>query len=733
MSQLHKITENLNVAQREAVTADLSHLLVLAGAGSGKTRVLVHRIAYLMEAHNVSPYEILAVTFTNKAANEMRNRIEKLRGASIQHMWVGTFHGLAHRLLRTHHEEASLPKTFQIIDSDDQLRLIKRVHRTMNLDEKKWEPKKSQWFINHHKENGRRTEQLRIDPNDYTSDQLHRIYVAYEQLCKQSGLVDFTELLLRSYELLKNHEAVRTHYQKRFSHILVDEFQDTNEIQYRWLCAISGKNSFMMAVGDDDQSIYSWRGAQVKNIHTFTRDFINAQTVRLEQNYRSTKNILDAANAVIEKNKDRLGKTLWTSGKSGDAISLFEAFNEREEAMYVVETIKSLSRNDYGLNDFAILYRSNAQSRVLEEALLQAKIPYRIFGGFRFFERAEIKDALSYLRLLVNPKDDAALERVINTPARGIGQTTLAKIRELSASQHCSLWETILRSIDESYFSGKTHAALSGFVDLIKTMQKETLSLNLSNVIDIVLVKSGLLNDDHSRSEKELSRIENLKELISATSEYVVKSEHENLSVIEAFLADVALETGEQQADQQTDCVSLMTLHAAKGLEFPVVFIVGMEEHLFPHMMSISEQHGLEEERRLCYVGMTRAMQKLFLSNAECRQLHGQMKYHPPSRFISEIPEALVKRVRPKLGVTKHTPYSVENTGYFSKEKPKKTKVIRAALPEYGFAIGQRVTHPTFGTGYVLSFEGQGAHARIQVRFEKHGEKWMALQYARLK
>jgi DNA helicase-2/ATP-dependent DNA helicase PcrA len=728
LNQMKNITDNLNDRQREAVTAELSHLLVLAGAGSGKTRVLVHRIAYLMAAHHVSPYEILAVTFTNKAAAEMRGRIEKLHGVPMHHMWVGTFHGLSHRLLRAHAVEAKLPQTFQIIDSDDQLRLIKRIHRSMNLDEKRWQPKQSQWFINNHKENGRRANAVVIERSDYTTEQLHQVYVEYETMCERSGLVDFTELLLRSFELLLNNEDVRTHYQNRFAHILVDEFQDTNTIQYRWLKALSGQRTFMMAVGDDDQSIYSWRGAQVKNLHHFTRDYKEAQTIRLEQNYRSTKVILDAANAVIEKNKNRMGKTLWTDSGQGELITLYEAYNEREEAGYVVSTIKSLARNQ-SLNDFAILYRSNAQSRVLEEALLEAKMSYRIYGGFRFFERAEIKDALAYLRMLVNPHDDAAFERIINTPTRGIGQTTLTKVREMATQTQTSLWNTIVHCVETNEFSARANTALQSFIELIQKTSLEARELKLAEAIDLLLSRSGLLLAD-DKSEKELSRVENLKELISATTDYVVKSEHDNLLPIEAFLSDVALETGERQSDAESDCVSLMTLHAAKGLEFPVVFMVGMEEQLFPHQMSVSERDGLEEERRLCYVGMTRAMQKLYMSCAEYRHLHGQGQYHAPSRFIAEIPDALLQRVRPKLTVSKASDYSKESTTYFAKQSPKKV----AKIPQTygGFSMGQRVQHAKFGRGVIVDAEGSGEATRVQVKFENAGAKWLVLAFAGL-
>ena len=733
MKKLPHITDSLNDAQREAVTAELSHLLVLAGAGSGKTRVLVHRIAYLMEAHQVSPYEILAVTFTNKAAAEMRNRIEKLRGIPANHMWVGTFHGLAHRLLRAHFQEANLPQTFQIIDSDDQLGIIKRIHRAMNLDENRWQPKQSQWFINHHKENGRRTEQVAAGDIDYTTQTLLRVFAEYESVCQRSGLVDFTELLLRSYELLQNNDHVRSHYQQRFSHILVDEFQDTNTIQYRWLRALTGKKAFLMAVGDDDQSIYSWRGAQVANIQHFSRDFKNALTIRLEQNYRSTKNILDAANSVIEKNKDRLGKTLWTSGATGEQITLFEAFNEREEASYVISEIKSIARNA-SFSDVAILYRSNAQSRLLEEALLEAKIPYRIYGGFRFFERAEIKDALAYLRLLTNRHDDAAYERVINTPARGIGQTTLAKMREIAVDNELSLWDATKRAIDTNLFSARAHSALDTFVQLINQLAENSQKLKLAEIVDDVLHRTGLLQfHKEDKSEKGLSRVENLRELISATTDYVVSSQHEKISELEAFLSEVVLDMGDQQADAQTDCVSLMTLHAAKGLEFPVVFIVGMEENLFPHQMSVAERNGLEEERRLCYVGMTRAMKKLFLSRAENRHLHGQSRTHLPSRFLSEIPDGLLHRVRPRLTMSRPTSYASENSSYFVKRVEKINHAPLSAKTYSGFSIGQRVSHEKFGAGTILGFEGSGDHTRVHIKFEKHGAKWLILSFAKLK
>lgn len=732
--KLDEIIKELNQHQKAAVTAPPQHLLVLAGAGSGKTRVLVHRMAYLMEAHQVSPFEILAVTFTNKAAAEMRDRIERLGGVSVQQMWVGTFHGLAHRMLRAHHAEAKLPQAFQIIDSEDQLRLIKRIHRAMELDEARFAPKQSQWFINQHKEKGIRAKTVESASAGYIDAQLAKVYAEYENTCARSGVVDFTELLLRSYELLQENETLKSHYQQRFSHILVDEFQDTNDIQYRWLRALAGNKSFLMAVGDDDQSIYSWRGAQVKNIQHFSRDFKDVETIRLEQNYRSTKTILDAANAVIDNNQNRLGKTLWTSGASGEPITLFEAFNEHEEAAQVVSEIKSLTRQGSSLNDFAILYRSNAQSRVLEEALIEARLPYRIYGGFKFFERAEIKDALSYLRLLVNRHDDTAFERVINTPARGMGQVTLNEIRTLSRTQKISLWDAAKNCITNNVFSARAHSALSGFLELIAQLEQETKTMQLAECVDLVLHKTGLLASYATdKSEKGLSKVENLKELINATSEFVPSNAHENASALEAFLADVVLETGESQADQQTDCVSLMTLHAAKGLEFPVVFMVGMEEQLFPHQMSIAERNGLEEERRLCYVGMTRAKKKLLMSAAEYRNMNGQGHYHAVSRFVAEIPESLIQRIRPKTPSNKTSAYANMNRQYFvQNDAPKKVSLKKSNKMDAGFSIGQRVNHAKFGSGVIIDYEGSGDATRVQVKFEKAGTKWLVLSFAKL-
>lgn len=715
------ITSDLNDQQQAAVTALPGNLLILAGAGSGKTRVLVHRIAYLMSAYHASAYEILAVTFTNKAAAEMRGRIEKLCGISIQPMWVGTFHGLSHRLLRTHWADAKLPQAFQIIDADDQLRLMKRIHRAMDLDETTWPPKKSQWFINHHKENGHRAHHVSFSRDDYSTEKLQKIYTEYELICERSGLVDFTELMLRTCELMQKQDSIRNHYQQRFKHILIDEFQDTNAIQYRWLKLFCGDHAHVMAVGDDDQSIYSWRGAQIENLHRFSKDFKESNIIRLEQNYRSTQHILNAANAVIDKNQNRLGKKLWTDSAPGDKITLFEAFNEHDEADYVISTIKQFARQNYSLNDFAILYRSNAQSRIFEESLLRANISYRIYGGFKFFERAEIKDAIAYLRLMLNRHDDAALERVINMPARGIGQTTLNKLRQWANEHHVSLWKTILHHIENQIFSARAADALQSFTQLIDALSQEIKQLKLAELVDHVLYRTGLFNlyeQDHT--EKGLSKTENLKELVSMVSEFSLNEEQKNRDPLEAFLSETMLDAGESSPDHQAHAVNLMTLHAAKGLEFPIVFMVGLEENLFPHAMSVAER-GLEEERRLCYVGMTRAMKKLFLSCAEYRHLYGQGNYAAPSRFLFEIPENIVQRVRPTISTKNPTQHTA------------KTSPARATIQNDGFSVGQRITHKTFGAGYIIDYEGQGSSARIQVKFEKLGVKWLVLQYAGLK
>ncbi len=713
------LLESLNDEQRKAVACEPRNMLILAGAGSGKTRVLVHRIAWLMSVAHVSPFAILAVTFTNKAAHEMRGRIESLRNIPVGSMWVGTFHGLAHRLLRVHYQAANLPESFQIMDGDDQYRLIRRIQRNLDLDEAKWPPKQSQWFINKNKEEGHRAKDVLRTGDSYFIDVMQRIYTEYEQTCERSGLVDFCELLLRSLELFTNHADIRQHYQQRFQHILVDEFQDTNAIQYAWLKIIKGPHAFITAVGDDDQSIYSWRGAKIENMHRFTKEFSNVETVRLEQNYRSTKTILHAANAVISHNSDRLGKDLWTSGEEGSPITLYAAFNERDESYYICSTVKELVRQGLSYSDLGILYRSNAQSRVLEEQLLGSHIPYHIYGGQKFFERAEIKDALAYLRLLGNRNDDAAFERIINLPTRGIGNTTLNKIRENALAHSLSLWQATELLLQNDELSSRALSTLQNFIRLITELSKDMDTKDLDIQTDQVLQQTGLLAYyQKDRSEKGISRIENLEELIVATSQFKPEEDHQSMPPLAAFLAHVTLETGEGQAELNTNSVSLMTLHSAKGLEFPVVFIAGMEEDLFPHKMSLEAPEGLQEERRLCYVGMTRAMQKLYLCYAESRQLHGMERHNTPSRFIAEIPAQYVYAVRPTTKVT------MPASHYAFRNK---------VSSDSGFRIGQQVTHQKFGSGIIINFEGKGEHARLQIKFDQCGTKWLVASFANLK
>ncbi len=729
------LLESLNQRQCEAVSAPPSNMLVLAGAGSGKTRVLVHRIAWLMGPESVSPYAILAVTFTNKTAYEMRSRIESLCGMSLSGMWVGTFHGLAHRLLHAHWEAAELPESFQILDSDDQYRLIRRIHKSLELDETKWPPKQSQWFINQCKEEGKRPRHIVDADGSYFTETMLRVYTDYEAVCRRSGLVDFSELLLRSLELLQQNSDIAEHYQNRFQHILVDEFQDTNTIQYLWLRHLTGNNTFVMAVGDDDQSIYSWRGAKIENMHRFTKDYSDTKTIRLEQNYRSTQTILSAANAVIECNQNRLGKKLWTEGNEGKPITLYAAFNERDEAYYIVSEIKQQVREGHTYSNVAILYRSNAQSRVLEERLIDAQIAYRIYGGQKFFDRAEIKDALAYLRLIANHNDDAAFERIVNTPTRGIGNATLVTLRETARDTAASLWQTALHLTETRSLSGRAHNALQSFLTLIQTMDEETANQTLDEQTDHVLHRSSLLAMyKKDKTEKGLSRVENLEELVNATSQFKPGADAADLTPLAAFLAHVALESGEGQAEANSDCVNLMTLHAAKGLEFPVVFISGMEEDLFPHKMSSEKPAGLEEERRLCYVGMTRAMEKLYLTHAECRRLHGREQFNHPSRFIQEIPQKFIDAVRPKAKVSRPSQYSDHfNTQGFNRESFRKVRQYAATKAgDTGLQIGQRVHHKKFGTGIVLNYEGHSEHTRIQVKFDTNGTKWLVASYANL-
>jgi DNA helicase-2/ATP-dependent DNA helicase PcrA len=714
---------SLNDAQRQAVTSPLGRQLVLAGAGSGKTRVLVHRIAWLIQLENASPHSILSVTFTNKAAAEMRLRIEQLLGSSPQGMWVGTFHGLAHRLLRAHWQEAGLAENFQILDSDDQQRLVKRVIRDLGLDEQRWPAKQAQWFINGQKDEGLRPQHTQPAGDLFLATML-KIYSAYETACARAGVIDFAELLLRALDLWRDNPGLLEHYQRRFRHVLVDEFQDTNAVQYAWLRLLAKGGASLMVVGDDDQSIYGWRGAKIENIHQYSRDFPDAVTIRLEQNYRSTAGILKAANALIANNQGRLGKELWTEGEHGEPISLYAAFNEYDEARYVVESIIDALRKD-GLrrSEIAILYRSNAQSRVLEEALLREKIPYRIYGGQRFFERAEIKNAMAYLRLLDGRGNDAALERVINIPARGIGEKTVESIREFARSHELSMWHSIEQMLAQKLLPARAASALAGFIGLLENLAAQTLELPLQQMTQIVIEQSGLLSyHKEEKGEKGQARAENLGELVNAAGAFEITAEEEELSPLQAFLGHASLEAGETQAAEHEDSVQLMTLHSAKGLEFPRVFLVGMEEGLFPHKMSLEEPGRLEEERRLAYVGITRAMQHLVLSYAETRRLYGSETYNKVSRFVREIPPALLQEVRLGNSVTRPLPAGSSGSSMFS----------GAAVPDTGFHLGQAVRHSLFGEGVILNFEGNGAQARVQVNFASEGSKWLMLSYAKL-
>ncbi|EKY3318326.1 DNA helicase II [Vibrio cholerae] len=714
------LLDGLNDKQREAVAAPLENLLILAGAGSGKTRVLVHRIAWLMSVEEASPFSVMAVTFTNKAAAEMRGRIEELMHGTASGMWCGTFHGICHRILRAHYLDAKLLEDFQIIDSDDQQRLLKRLIKAHNLDDKQWPARQVAWWINNQKDEGLRP--AHINAFDPVTQTYLKLYTAYQEACDRAGLVDFAEILLRALELLRGNQHIREHYQARFKHILVDEFQDTNAIQYAWLRMMAGALSNVMIVGDDDQSIYGWRGARVENIEKFTREFPSVNTIRLEQNYRSTKTILEASNTLIANNSERMGKQLWTEGLVGEPISVYSAYNELDEARFVVSKIKGWQEQGGTLTDCAILYRNNAQSRVLEEALLQASLAYRIYGGMRFFERQEIKDALSYLRLINNRNDDTAFERVINTPPRGLGDKTLETIRFAARDRGCTLWDASVGLLNDQVLTGRAASALSRFVELINALEEEGIDMPLHVLTDHAVKTSGLLEMyQQEKGEKSKARIENLEELVTATRQFEKPEEAQDMTMLTAFLTHAALEAGEGQADEHDDAVQLMTLHSAKGLEFPLVFMVGVEEGMFPSQMSAEEAGRLEEERRLCYVGMTRAMQKLYITYAEMRRLYGQDKYHKPSRFIRELPEGCLDEVRMKAQVSRPT-----STGRFSQT------VVKESFNETGFNLGSRVRHPKFGEGTIINFEGSGPQSRVQVAFNGEGIKWLVTAYARL-
>jgi ATP-dependent DNA helicase UvrD/PcrA len=708
------IIEPLNDAQREAVTAPDRPTLVLAGAGSGKTRVLVHRIAWVIRVNGVAAQHVLAVTFTNKAAAEMRDRVEALLGVPTRNLWIGTFHGLSHRLLRIHWREAGLVEGFQIMDSDDQHRFVRRMVRALELDENVWVPKEIQWFINAQKDEGLRPKDLR-DEGNAGRRQMIDLYARYEQACATAGLIDFGELLLRSLELLRDNAELAKQYQQRFQHVLVDEFQDTNAIQYRWLRMLAGPDGKPFVVGDDDQSIYRWRGARIENLYRFQQDYPGTQLVRLEQNYRSTANILNAANAVIANNASRLGKTLWTDGAAGVPIKVYAAFNERDEAEFVVNRIHDYVQQGNKRADCAVLYRSNAQSRVFEETLLAAGIPYRVYGGLRFFERAEIKDALAYLRLIANRDDDPSFERVVNTPPRGIGATTVDKVRDQARAAGTSLWRASAAMIANGELTKRAAESLWAFLALIDKLDTDSRTDSLHEQVARVIERSGLTAHHGKKTDSGgEARVENLEELVNAARE-VMRAEQSDLPPLAEFLSFAVLESGDGQADEYQDSVQLMTLHSAKGLEFSFVFLCGMEDGLFPHQRSLNDPAGLEEERRLCYVGITRARRELYLTFAEQRRLHGVESFATQSRFLREIPAELLEEVRPAMVISRPL--------YRRQE----------ALPaQGGMRLGQRVRHGKFGEGIVLNAEGSGAHARVQVNFEREGTKWLVLAYANL-
>ncbi|MFQ1046600.1 DNA helicase II [Avibacterium paragallinarum] len=721
---ISELLDGLNDKQREAVAAPLGNYLVLAGAGSGKTRVLTYRIAWLIAVEQISEGSIMAVTFTNKAAAEMRHRIEstlaKYSSQRILGMWIGTFHSIAHRLLRAHYADAGLPQDFQILDSDDQLRLVKRLIKLHNIDEQAFPPKQACWYINNKKEEGLRPQQI-DDNNDRQERTWIKIYQIYQDACDRAGLLDFAELLLRAYELWLKKPLILQRYQQRFSQILVDEFQDTNKIQYAWIKLLVGDTGKIMIVGDDDQSIYGWRGAQVENIHRFLEDFHQAQTIRLEQNYRSTSNILNSANHLIANNSNRLGKELWTEGEQGDPVGIYAAFNEIDEAQFVANQINIWLDEGGKLNDCAILYRSNSQSRVIEEALIRVQIPYRIYGGLRFFERQEIKDALAYLRLIANRFDDAAFERVINTPARGIGDRTLDMLRQLTRERQITLWQAIQVAIQENRLAGRSATALLRFTELINSLQQDTAEMPLFAQTDFVIKHSGLYQMyKQEKGEKGEVRIENLEELVSATREFIKPEDAEEMTDLMAFLTHASLESGEEQASPHQASVQMMTLHSAKGLEFERVFIVGVEEGIFPSARSF-EEGRMEEERRLAYVGITRAKQKLTISYAESRRLYGKEERHLPSRFIEELPRECIQEVRLRGTVTRA--YNRAAVGALN---------TPSTQNDSGWKMGQKVKHAKFGNGTIINVEGSDNNTRLQIAFQGEGIKWLIATLANL-
>jgi DNA helicase-2/ATP-dependent DNA helicase PcrA len=717
----------LNPEQHAAVTLAAGHALILAGAGSGKTRVLTTRIAWLIQQGAVSPAGVLAVTFTNKAAREMQTRLAAMLALNPRGLWIGTFHGLANRLLRAHHREAGLPREFQILDTQDQLAAVKRLLRSMNVDEDRTAPRDVQYFIMGRKEEGLRAAD--VPAGDDATRRYAELYAAYDAQCQREGVVDFAELLLRSYELLARNELLREHYRARFRHVLVDEFQDTNRLQYRWLKLLAGPGASLFAVGDDDQSIYAFRGANVGNMAEFERDYAGAQVIRLEQNYRSHGNILDAANALIAHNAKRLGKNLWTAAGAGEPLRVFEAQSDADEARWMVEEIQSLAREGLRLQEIAVLYRSNAQSRVLEHALFTAGLAYRVYGGLRFFERAEVKHALAYLRLIAAPADDNAFLRVVNFPTRGIGARTVEALQDAAKAAGTSLYEAALAQ------PGKA----APFVALLESLREEAKDLTLAEKVELAVARSGLA--EHYKREREgAERVENLAELVNAAAafdaEEIERESGEQVDPLTAFLTHAALEAGEHQAGEGQDALQLMTMHSAKGLEFHAVFVSGLEEGLFPHEQSLLEKDGIEEERRLMYVALTRARRRLYLSFAQTRLLHGQTRYNLPSRFVDELPQGLLKWLTPRFKAPQPRPAHHFTAGSFARA-PKRDPRFGGAPAgtggaPCGFRVGQNVVHAKFGAGVIVDAEGQGSDARVQVNFGRQGVKWLAVAVAKL-
>ena len=716
------ILENLNDDQRNAVTSEKQHLLVLAGAGSGKTRVLVHKVAWEVEALGKNPSSIMAVTFTNKAANEMRSRIETLLQAQIFDSWIGTFHGLSHKLLKRFHKEADLSSGFTILDSDDQLRIIKRISKEFNLDEATWPARQSQWQINSWKDEGIRSSKVNEDGDFYT-ETVNKIYKEYEKTCNRDDLVDFGELILKSYEVIKKSPSVKTFFESRFESVLIDEFQDTNTIQYKWLQEIASAKTKITAVGDDDQSIYGWRGAKVEHVNSFMEDYNNTDVIRLEQNYRSTSVILNAANSLIDNNKDRLGKNLWTEKVEGENIILYQAYNEQDEARYVADVLKDWMLKGGTYEETAILYRSNAQSRAIEEALLRISIPYRIYGGLRFYERLEIKNAIAYLKVVFNNNDNPSFERSVSNPTRGVGEKTLNKIRQTSKKYNISYIKASAKLIDEGNISGRGGAGLKDYLEFVAGCKNFIEENNLSELMELIIKETGLYAyHGKEAGEKGKTRTENLEELITATKnfEQSIKEEITNSQIAEKYLDIISLDSGDRQASEHDDAAQLMTMHSAKGLEFKLVILTGLEESLFPHGRSMESSSQLEEERRLCYVAITRAMEKLYITHAESRRLHGTDTFNPPSRFLKEIPKDLIDEIRPRAQT--NIPYNRKD---FSETK------IEFEM-DIGISLGQKVRHKKFGEGIVLNYEGSGESARVQVNFEDSGTKWLVMSYANL-